>query len=416
MASRLFGKRNDEEEDNEGDSEGKIETIQVQFKPGTKGKFEKCEDIEFDHFPTKEEIAEEYGGGIWRVYGRGSNGRIVKQRKYKLTDREITYPIVEYKIKVKKDPGSKKWYTWPDNFLQKPSNDQIHMEIGGGGVVKVYGVDEEDKMVTQESRQVDGEPPEWLLDKEDELHKSVKEKIEERRKQDEEKYLKKIEGEEDEDEDEGSSEVGKTINQLNQTIEGLALKRLNENIRMLTKSVNEVSDGSTGSGGDSFFDTMFKEPQKKKLEILDTVAKETAKNDPDKAKEIVDSIPDAGGALVNLISAGSQALSSFGKAMNVHAKEKEKALGESEESTAKKKEKAEKTKEETKKSKEKTKKKEEKEKEEKKEKEESETRIEKETEPEESEEPELSNFDVNEFDSGFDISLGLKDIVEGEEQ
>lgn len=317
----LFGSKKPSKEDTEGENE--IYSITVQFKMNPEDKFETCDDIVYDHFPSEEEIREEYGGGIWQVIARNRNNKIIKRRRYVIEDVDITYPIRKYKIKIKKDMKSK-WFSTDLEYNHFPTEEELETDLGGGGIIKVIAVDKNNKTVSSKLVKIDAEPPEWLIEMEDDTQKVLKETLQQQRKKQEEKIIKKIAGEEEEDEDAGKdlSRVGKALNKLISSFEELQLEKFEEIVEKLTKK----DESHQPQGRPSFTEVLFIEPQVKKLEALTYVAKRLADKDPERAAELLEKIPDASAALISLISAGGAALNAFSKVLNVQAAEKMKKL------------------------------------------------------------------------------------------
>jgi len=306
------GKKKDADKDKE------FEQIEVQFKARETDKYIHCNDIHFDHFPTAEEIAEEYGGGIWLVTAKNHRGRIIKRKKYVIRDQDIRYPVKVWRVKVKMPEGRRFYKVDGLEYDSMPTPDEIKEDIGGGGIIRLEGYDAENRRITYKQFTIDEEPPKWLLEAEDTIEKKMKEALNARIKQEQEKLIQKLTGEGEEVRP-TTKKLSETVNEIINAFEELQLERFEQIVDKLTsprKSEEEQQPKKT------LTDVLFVEPQKIKLEAMNTVIRELAKSNPMEAAKMIEKMPDATGALMNLINAGSQALMAFANVLQAQSAEK----------------------------------------------------------------------------------------------
>ena len=273
--------------------------IILKFKARDGDKWRRCDDISSEEleylFPegwweelkeTEERLKEELGGGIWHVEER-RGGKYFKRHVFRILDTRITYPIVQYRIKIKKSKNSRLWRT-DVTFDHFPTEKELVEAVGGGGIFKIEGVDDQGSVVTVDWVEVDEDPPEWLIKKEDDIESKIKERIEQRKKKIEEEIVSKILGEE-----KPEDPVDQIITEVHKLVQ-------DEKLKLVKETLETLKDKKKGEG---FFDVLFIEPHKTKMETLSYIAKKLAdQGEPEKAaKLLTQNLADGSEALVSLL-------------------------------------------------------------------------------------------------------------------
>ncbi len=239
---------------------------------------------------TEQRIREELGGGIWLVEER-RDGKIVKRRTFRIFDTRITYPVVEYRVKIKRTRNSRLYQT-DVTFQHFPSEKELVDAVGGGGIFKVEGLDAQGRVVSQDWIEVtDVEPPQWLIEREESLERKLKEKLEEQKRKLEEEVLSRIAGEAKGD------PVDAVIEEIHRLIQ-------DEKLRMLKETMETLKGEKKG---ESIFDVLFIEPHKTKTETIAYIARKLAdQGRPEEAaKLLTQNVADGGEALVGLVGAAA---------------------------------------------------------------------------------------------------------------
>lgn len=285
--------------------------VVVRFRPNTSTRWKTAPDVQpplelvYEMFFGEDQaeaidritewLKEEYGGGYWKIDITDKANRILKSKTIYIPDEDIKYGISKWVVYVK-GTQSGRWYKADVEFDHFPSTEEIIDAIGGGGKIKVVGLDDRGRTATYKIIDIDAPEPEWLKEREDSLERKLQNVLKEKLIEAQERVIKQlVEGKSKEDSED-------PIDKLIKEIEALAKSEKLRNIEELLKSLREGKSESKKS----LSDVLFLEPYKAKVESVQLLIKKFAeKGDLDTARALLHEIPDGTGAIVSLIQAGA---------------------------------------------------------------------------------------------------------------
>jgi len=246
-------------------------------------------DHDFTYIPTQDEIAEEFGPGIYNIFVREEEGKRPKLKKrYKIEGHPIL-PVVKYEVKVRVHEGGDLLDTnveFPGP--RPPEKDEIINALGGGGLVKLNARDKDNRILWSEWYDFrDVEPPKSLVARDGSIKSKIEQEVEAKKKQVEDEILKRI----TEKEDEKKSKFDETVDRLIETIEDTKLERLQEAIEAFGEKLNSSFSGKKQEPV-GLSDLALKEPYRIKLEAQRNIIQNLAKKDPEEALRAIERMPD----------------------------------------------------------------------------------------------------------------------------
>ncbi|MEM2191393.1 MAG: hypothetical protein QW540_08205 [Archaeoglobaceae archaeon] len=282
--------------------------ILVRFRPGLNVGWIKALDVEppmdlvtalfFENSKEAEEelrewFKEEYGGGIWRIELQDESGRIVKSKQYKIADADITYGVAKWVVYVKGEKSGK-WYKADTEFASMPTPTELIEAVGGGGKIRLAGYDEKGRVISTKILELNAPPPDWLIEKENSVEKQIIQTIQEKMKEEQQKLIENLIGSKND-----QNPVDQLIDELKKLVENKKLETLNSILTSLKGA--EKPDGKKGIA-----EVLFVDPYKAKIDSMNLLIKKLAeKGDVETAVQLLNSIPDGTGALINLLNAGA---------------------------------------------------------------------------------------------------------------
>jgi len=246
-------------------------------------------DHDFTYIPTQDEIAEEFGPGIYNIFVREEEGKRPKLKKRYRIEGHPILPVVKYEVKVRVHEGGDLLDTnveFPGP--RPPEKEDIVNALGGGGLIKLNARDKDNRILWSEWYDFrDIEPPKSLVARDNSIKSKIEQEVEAKKRQVEDEILRRI----TEREDEKRSKFDETVDRLIETIEDKKLEKLAEVI----ESFGEKLDGSfSGKKQESvgLSDLAFKEPYRIKLETQKAIIQNLAKKDPEQALKAIERMPD----------------------------------------------------------------------------------------------------------------------------
>lgn len=246
-------------------------------------------------------LREEYGGGSWKIDIVDKSSRVIRSKTIHITDEDVKYGISKWVLYVK---GSKsgRWYKADVEFDHVPTTNEIIDAIGGGGKVKIVGLDEKGRAAYYRIEDIDAPEPEWLKEREDSLERKLHDSIRRKILETQERIIQElIEGKREEKKED-------PIDRLIKEIEDLAKSEKLRNIEELLRSLRE------GKRGDkkTLSDVLFLDPYKAKVESVQLLIKKFAEQgDLNTAIKLLHEIPDGTGAIINLVQAGANLMNAI---------------------------------------------------------------------------------------------------------
>jgi len=284
-------------------------------------------DHEFDHIPTKEEIAREYGAGIFSVYVRESPNERPKHRSRVTIAGDPTVPVVDFELKVR---ASKKGTLHDTDVVIPgsvvPTRDEIVDALGGGGMVKINARDKAKKVLWSRWMDItDEDLPDEIMRKENSFEARIKGVLEEQKKNVENEAIAGISGKKKVD-----SGFEQSVEKLTQVIEDRKLEKLEAALGKFTHQLSAGGGEGEGSeAGAGIAELAFKAPYQMKLDAQRTIIQDLAKTEPERALKMLENMPDGISVVLKLALAGTGLLEALGDAFSEDAVErKEKRRGE----------------------------------------------------------------------------------------
>jgi hypothetical protein len=263
---------------------------------------------DFTDIPTKDELEEEFGPGLYVIYLKEAGDTHPKIKKRYAIDGNPIIPVESYEIKVRVSEGGKLIdtdVTFPAG--KPPSKEDIITALGGGGVIKINAKGKDGRIIWTEWRDyTDTKPSNVLLRKDDTFKGKLEIELDSLKKTAEEKAiesLKKASGG-------TSSKFDDAIGKLTEIIEDKRLKRLEEALARFTDEI-KGSPAEESQKSKSLTDLAFKEPYMAKLAAQKEVIAELAKTDPKEAMKMIDRMPDGVTIGLKLALAGTGLIEAF---------------------------------------------------------------------------------------------------------
>jgi len=257
-------------------------------------------------------LREEYGGGSWKIDIVDKSSRVIRSKTIHITDEDVKYGINKWVVYVK-GPKSGRWYKADVEFDHVPTTNEIIDSVGGGGKIKVVGLDDKGRAAYYKIMNIDAPEPEWLKEREDSIERKLQDSIRKKIIEAQEKIIQQIVegGESSKKED----PIDKLIKEIEELAKSEKLRTIEETLRSLREGKKE--DKKTLS------DVLFLEPYKAKIDSVQLLIKKFAeKGDLDTAIKLLHEIPDGTGALINLVQAGANLMNAIAMVLaggNQHA-------------------------------------------------------------------------------------------------
>lgn len=296
-----------EEKTKQGDDGYAPEDIIIKFR---KAPGEEAIDVKHDfcHIPSDDEIKDTFGPGQFSIYAReGGKGRPKQKRRFMIEGNPLI-PVRTYEVRVRIKEGGKllnTGITLPGPKI--PSQEDIINSLGGGGLVKLNALDSDGKIVWTEWLDYTDIPPSPDLARQEESFEGkLRQKIEQKKQEAEEEVLAGISGEKKE-----TSKFDVAVDRLIGTLEDKKLERLESAIvRFGEKLANPEGSGEKELG---LTELAFKKPYEMKTALLKEIIQQQAKDNPERAMQMLEKTPDGitmmlklGTAAAGLVEIGTE--------------------------------------------------------------------------------------------------------------
>lgn len=245
---------------------------------------------DFYHLPTKAEIEEEFGPGLYNIALKEEGDVRPKIKKRWKIEGHPIIPVDSYEIKVRVSVDGKLQDTgveFPGGRL--PTKDDIITAIGGGGFIKINAKKKDGKILWSEWYDYsDIEPPENLKRRDDTFRSKLEQQLDVRKKEIEAEALEQIGVGGGKKGDKFDSAVDKLID----SFEDKKLERLEGAIERFGEKMSNPGTGEKSDGNIGITELAFKVPYQAKLDAQKKIIEETARKNPIEAMKMLDKMPD----------------------------------------------------------------------------------------------------------------------------
>ncbi len=285
------------------------ESVKVTIKFHAKQR-DKYIDIDhtFDAVPTKEELEEEFGPGLYAVYETPRGGK--KKIVYRVNlPGNPTYFVDHYELKIRIKQGGKLFNTGATvSGSSFPSKERVISELGGGGLIKVNAMNSDDKVLWSEWIDAMDTPINTdLIEGGDDVMSAVKHFREDSEQQIINDVRDRLAGRVKQGDD-GTQDIQGSFDRLaammEKSMEINKLEKLEELMARFDSFGKSKEKADTPESSDmGFADMMFKQPFLDKREAQRDLVKYMIKTNPTSAVEYIEKMPD-GVAMVTQLGLG----------------------------------------------------------------------------------------------------------------